>query len=136
MNRVNGLLILLLVYCSASLFHFVHNEIYIADYPNLPAWISAAGIYITWFGVTFIGIIGYLLIRFGKELIGLVTVAVYAAFSLDGLAHYSLAPISAHTFTMNLSIWSEAVTAVVVIIAVTVMLINHFKNRPEGTLIN
>jgi hypothetical protein len=130
MNRVKGLLVILLVYCSASLFHFVHNAVYIADYPNLPAWISVAGIYLTWLGITSIGLVGYLLLRHGYRFIGLVTFAIYAAFGLDGLAHYSLAPMSAHTFTMNLSIWSEAVTAVVVLVAVTVLLIKHFKNRP------
>lgn len=134
MSRINKLLIILLAYCSASLFHFVHNAVYIEEYPNLPAWISVAGIYLTWLGITAIGIIGYWLLRSGKRLIGLLTLGVYGAIGLDGLAHYSLAPISAHTFTMNLSIWSEAVTAVVVLITVTVMLVNHLKARPEVAL--
>ena len=134
MSRINKLLIILLAYCSASLFHFVHNAVYIEEYPNLPAWISVAGIYLTWLGITAIGIIGYWLLRSGKRLIGLLTLGVYGAIGLAGLAHYSLAPISAHTFTMNLSIWSEAVTAVVVLITVTVMLVNHLKARPEVAL--
>jgi hypothetical protein len=133
-SRINGLLVILLVYCSASLFHFVHNAVYIEEYPNLPAWITVAGIYVTWLGITAIGIVGYLLVRHEYQLIGLLTVGVYGALGLDGLAHYHLAPVSAHSFTMNLSIWSEAVTAVAVVIAVTVMLINHFKNRSERAL--
>lgn len=127
MSRVDGLLIVLIVYCCASLFHFVHNAVYIDDYPNLPAWISVAGIYLSWLGITSIGVVGYLLLQFGWRVAGLASVGVYGSLGLDGPAHYRLAPMSAHTFTMNLSIWSEAVAGVIVLVAVTYHLRNHFN---------
>jgi hypothetical protein len=123
------LLIILLAYCAASLFHFAHNAVYIDDYPNLPAWITATGTYVAWCGITAIGVAGYLLLRRGYRLVGLAVIAVYGTFGLDGLAHYSLAPISAHTFTMNLSIWLEAITAVIVLIVVTGMMAGHARSR-------
>lgn len=132
--RTSRLLIVLIAYCSASLFHFVHNAIFIDDYPNLPGWISVAGVYITWIGITAIGLAGFLLIRHGKRASGLIVVAVYGAIGLDGLSHYSLAPISAHTFVMNLTIWLEAITATLVLIVAAGMMVHHFKNRP-GTVI-
>jgi len=135
MIQVDRLLILLIIYCAASLLHFVHNAVFIDEYPNLPNWISAAGVYITWFGITGVGLVGYLLIRRGKQFIGLITVAVYGALGLDGLGHYSLAPLSAHTVTMNLTIWLEAITAVMVLIAVTGLMINHFRSR-TGTVLD
>lgn len=128
-SQVDRLLIILIVYCLASLFHFIHNAVFIDEYPNLPGWISAAGVYITWFGITGIGLVGYLLIRRGNRLFGLVTVAVYGALGLDGLGHYSLAPMSAHTFAMNLTIWLEAITAMIVLIAVAGLMVNHFRGR-------
>jgi len=128
------LLIILIVYCSASLLHFLHNGVYIDEYPNLPDWISAGGVYITWFGITGIGIVGYLLIYYGKRFIGLVICAVYGAIGLDGLGHYSLAPISAHTFTMNFTIWLEAITAMIVLVVVISMMINHFRSRLQTAL--
>jgi hypothetical protein len=105
------LLILLLAYGAASLVHYAHNAEFLADYPNMPAWISRAKVYIAWFGVTTIGAVGYLLVRRGHQLSGLCVIAVYAAIGFDGLAHYRLAPLSAHTATMNLSIWLEVATA-------------------------
>ncbi len=65
-----------------------------------------------------VGLVGYLLVRGGYRIAGLVVVAVYGALGLDGLGHYGLAPLSAHTFTMNLTIWLEAATALLVLIAV------------------
>jgi hypothetical protein len=95
------LLILLLAYGAASLVHYAHNAEFLADYPNMPAW----------FGVTAIGALGYLLVRRGHQLGGLCVIAVYAALGFDGLGHYRLAPLSAHTAAMNLTIWLEVATA-------------------------
>ena len=111
MKAAKPLLILLLAYGAASLVHYAHNAEFLADYPNMPAWLSRAKVYVAWFGVTAIGVLGYLLVRRGHQLGGLCVIAVYAAIGFDGLAHYRLAPLSAHTATMNLSIWLEVATA-------------------------
>ena len=116
--RPDGLLILLLAYCAASLFHYVHNAAFLHEYPNMPGWLSPARVYLAWLGVTAVGLAGYVLVRRGFRMAGLVVLAVYGALGLDGFGHYGLAPLSAHTFTMHLSIWLEAVTALLVLIAV------------------
>lgn len=126
-NKKDKLLIVLLAYCSASLIHFAHNAVYINEYPNLPAWITVTGVNVTWLGITSIGLVGYLLFYRGKRLLGLATLAVYGVIGLDGLGHYSLAPISAHTFTMNLTIWLEAITAVIVLIVIASMIIKQYE---------
>jgi hypothetical protein len=105
------LLILLLAYGAASLVHYAHNAEFLADYPNMPAWLSRAKVYVAWLGVTAIGVLGYLLVRRGHQLGGLCVIVVYAAIGFDGLAHYRLAPLSAHTATMNLTIWLEVAAA-------------------------
>ena len=109
---------LLLLYCGASFLHFVHNAEYLGDYPNLPAWISRASIYFTWCGSLAIGLCGYLLFRRSHTLVGLILLAIYTALGLDGLLHYGRAPMSAHTFGMNLTIWTEVVTAALALGAV------------------
>ena len=58
---------LLLLYCAASLVHFAHNAEFLADYPNLPAWLSRAQIYAVWLGITAIGVAGYILCRVGRR---------------------------------------------------------------------
>ena len=106
------LLSLALLYGAASLFHFAHNAEFLDDYPNMPAWLSPALVYGAWLGVTAVGLVGYFLIRRGYQLAGLTSLGIYGALGLDSLGHYTLAPLSAHTTAMNLSIWLEAVTGI------------------------
>ena len=102
---------LLLLYAVASLVHFTHNAEYLSDYPNLPPWLTRGGIYLAWFAETALGILGYVLYRFGWRLGGLALVGVYAAFGFDGLLHYTRAAFDAHTFTMNFTILFEVAAA-------------------------
>ena len=113
------LLILMLVYGAASLLHFVHNAEFLADYPNMPGWLTRAQVYGVWLGVAVTGVVGYFLIRFGFELLGLMVIAVYAVLGFAGLDHYTLAPVSAHSAAMNATIWLE-VAAAAVLLATTV----------------
>ena len=114
------MLSLILAYCAASLVHFVHNAAYLHDYPNMPASLSAARIYAAWCGVTAVGVVGYWLHRAGYRIAGLVVIAVYAALGFGGLDHYALAPVSAHSLVMNLTIGLEALAAAALLIAVCV----------------
>ena len=61
--------------------------------------------------------VGYWLHRTGYRMAGLMTIAVYAALGFGGLDHYALAPVSAHSFTMNLTIGVEALAAAALLIA-------------------
>ena len=112
------LLGLLLLYLVASLVHFSHNAEYLADYPNLPPWLTRGGVYLAWMGETSLGILGYVLYRFGWRLAGLALVGVYAAFGLDGLLHYTRAPFDAHTTAMNFTILFEVAVAALLLIRV------------------
>ncbi len=116
--RAGGLLALVLAYAAASLAHHVHNAAYLADYPNMPAWLTPAGVFAAWAGVTAVGVAGWLLVRRGYRIAGIGALALYAALGLYGLAHYGVAPPSAHTAGMNLTIWLEVATATLVLIAI------------------
>jgi len=129
--RTGLLLILLLLYCAASLFHYAHNAEFLSDYPNMPAWLSPALVYGAWLGVTAVGLAGYLLIRRGFQIVGLAVLGVYGALGLDGLGHYALAPLSGHTFTMNASIWLEAATAAVLLAAVAGLMLSRLRWLPR-----
>jgi hypothetical protein len=112
------LLVPMLVYGAASLLHHVHNAVFLADYPNMPAWITPVYVCAAWLVVAAIGVVGFLLRRRGWRVAGLLAVGIYAAYGLDGLGHYGLAPVSAHTFTMNLTIWLEVGAALVLLMTV------------------
>jgi hypothetical protein len=101
---------LIALYTFASLVHFVHNAEFIAFYPNMPQWITSTTVYKAWLGIAAIGIVGIGFWKIGWYVLGAVFVAIYGALGIDGLAHYSLALCSEHTFAANATIWFEVLT--------------------------
>ena len=127
------LLLLAAAYCIASLFHFVHNAEYLSAYPNLPSWLSRSQIYAIWLAITSIGVAGLWLARGKYPLLGLILVSTYALLGFDGLGHYAVAPMSAHTFTMNFTIWAEVVAAALLLIQALRCIWVHFQNKLRST---
>ena len=123
--------VLLLLYTAASLLHFAHNAEYLGEYPNLPASFSRLLVYGVWCVVGAIGVLGYLLYRGGRVRSGLAVLALYAALGLDGLLHYGRAPLSAHSAGMNLTIWTEVVTAIVLLAAIARIAIRRGAGNPH-----
>jgi hypothetical protein len=112
-----GLWLLLALYTAASLTHFVHNAEFMALYPNLPAWITRETVYLSWLGIASVGGAGLVLVSAGWAASGLGLLAGYGALGIDGLFHYRYAPCAAHTLTANLSIWAEAITGTLALLA-------------------
>ena len=125
------LLPLMLIYGAASLLHFLHNAVYLRDYPNLPLWLTAGGVMGAWMIVAGTGLVGYVLYSRVTRAGGLITIAIYAAFGLGGLDHYTVAPVSAHTVAMNLTILLEAATAVGLLVCVA---LNAFSPGQTASL--
>lgn len=109
------LVIMTLLYMTASLIHFVHNAEFLVDYPGLPDTWTTAGVYMAWVGMTVIGSTGLLLAVRGFR-VGLLIIAVYSILGLDSLGHYIVAPMAAHTSAMNFTILLEVSTAALVFI--------------------
>jgi uncharacterized membrane protein YphA (DoxX/SURF4 family) len=129
MKGDHPLLALVLAYAAASLFHHGHNATYLNDYPNMPAWLTPAGVCVAWLATTAVGVAGYLLLRSGYRVAGLGTIALYGALGLYGLAHYGVAPVSAHSPTMHLTIWLEATTGTLVLIGVAWLIVGELRQR-------
>ena len=109
-----SLLALVLAHAVASLVHFAHNATFLDDYPNMPAWLSPAGVYAVWLGQAAIAAVGVLLLLRGRS-IGLALIALNAVLGFAGLDHYVLAPMSAHTIAMNATIWLEFATGLLLL---------------------
>jgi hypothetical protein len=116
------LVLLALAYLAASLAHFAHNAVYIAFYPGMPAWITGETVWLAWFGITAIGVAAWWFARVSRPALALALLAVYGAFGLDGLAHYTLALCSEHTLATNVTIWSEAATGLALAMVSVVLL--------------
>jgi hypothetical protein len=128
------LFVLLIVYCGASLLHFVHNAEFLADYPNLPEWLGRSTVYLAWLAVTTVGVLGIVLIKFGFRLFGLLLIAGYAGLGFAGLDHYWVAPVAAHSLGMNVTIWLEVATASALLIATGVLLFSSARQpAPSDT---
>ena len=115
-------ILLVALYSLASLAHFVHNAEYLALYPNMPGWITRAGVYGAWLGVAAVGVGGGLLHRLGFQKAGLLVLGLYGGLGLDGLMHYSLAPVQAHSLGMNLSIWAEALSGAALLVTALLLI--------------
>jgi hypothetical protein len=122
---------LLAIYCAASLIHFVHNAQFIAEYPNLPAWLTSSKVYVAWIAVTSVGAAGIALAISGRRVPGLILIAAYAALGFAGLDHYTRAPLSAHTLAMNATIAFE-VAAAAALLAVSVTLLFRLVRASAG----
>jgi hypothetical protein len=107
---------LLILYVAASLLHFTNNAEFAMTYPNLPAWVTRSNVYLTWVAISALGLLGYLLHRYGLRVLGFALLCVYAAVGLDGLLHYTRAPIAAHSHGMNFTIWFEVVVASILLL--------------------
>jgi uncharacterized membrane protein len=119
--------VLMLAYGAASLLHFIHNAQFAQEYPNFPDTISALQVYGAWLVVGATGLAGYLLMRFGHRVLGLIVTAVYAGLGFDGLLHYTLAPMSAHSFAMNFTILTEVALAALLECAVLLNLVSLIR---------
>ena len=101
-----------LVACiAATLIHHVHNAEFLADYPNMPAWLSRVSVYAAWLGAALVGIAGYVVLKLGQRAAGALLLVLYGVYCLDGLVHYTLAPMPMHSMAMNVTIWLEAAAA-------------------------
>lgn len=109
--------LLFALYLLASLAHFIHNAEYLPYYPNMPAWITRETVYLVWLGQAAVGAVGLVLAAWRWRIAALLAVAVFGAFGLDGLAHYTLALCSEHTLATNITIWAEAVLGLSLMLA-------------------
>jgi hypothetical protein len=123
------LLVLVLSHAVASLLHFVHNATFLADYPNMPDWITPGGVYAAWLGEAAIGAAGVVLFLRGR-IIGRALIATYAVLGFAGLDHYTLAPMSAHTLAMNATIWLETITGLILLLFALTAMTARTDSRP------
>lgn len=98
--------VLVPTYFAASLAYFTHNAEYIAFYPSMPGWLIREYVYLSWLAATCIGALG-----------------------LDGLAHYTLALCSEHTFATDATIWSEAISGLLLLLVSAVLFSRSMRAR-------
>jgi hypothetical protein len=130
-----NLAVALLIFGAASLVHFAHNAEFLSEYPRMTASWSRADVYLAWLAMTVIGVAGWLLVRRGHRMAGLIMLAAYALLGIDSLGHYVLAPLSHHTWGMNMTILAEVVAAGLVLVEILRRVVYFGKDlagRPDS----
>jgi hypothetical protein len=120
-----AVLLLAAAYFAASLAHFGHNARYIAFYPGMPAWLTPGKVWLFWLAVTAAGVVALLLARLGWVKAALLGLGVYGALGLDGLLHYTIGLCSQHTLVANLTIWAEATTGLMLLLASALLFVRR-----------
>ena len=137
MNRMNsrGIRVvsaLALLYGFASLVHHVHNTLYLADYPNMPEWLTPLRVMLAWAFVAGVGVLGGGLLYHRFESAGLIVLGVFAGLGFCGLDHFAIAKMSEHTFWMNFTILFEVGAAFLLLNAVAFHLPRLMRNDESG----
>lgn len=123
------LIALIIIHCIASALHFAHNGLFLADYPSLPSWLTAQGVYLSWLVITSVGLTGLVMMRRGLKSSGLAVICIYAALGFGGLDHYVVAPVDAHTLAMNATILFEVATAAALLWCAGSLLLRQLRFR-------
>ena len=126
-----ALFVLISLNVIASVCHYVHYFVYFRAYPNEPDWLSPPRVDLVWFLITIVGVTGYLLFKRHRYLWSFPLLYLYGVLGLGSLGHYLLAPMAAHSFGMNLLIWSEAIAAAVLLVYVLRLQL-HVRRNGDG----
>ena len=118
MHGDRALVTFMIVYGTTSLAHFVHNAVYLDTYPHLPAWITPVVVFASWLVIAGTGVFGYCWYRRGSRAVGLMVIGLYALLGFGGLDHYAVAPVSAHSMVMNVTILGEVIAASVLLVVI------------------
>lgn len=111
----------LLATAISSILHYVDNLLFFHEYPE-PPWINRSMIDAFWFVMTPLALAGWLAIKRGHPVAGLLLLMGYAGCNLLSLGHYLYAPLHAisgriHAFILLESFFSVALFFVLVRLA-------------------
>lgn len=105
----------------ASILHFGDNILHFHQYPE-PKWISSPHIVdALWFVITPLLLLGWWLARRRHRWPSIAAFWLYGGLSLFVLGHYRFAAPSELSFRINLLIWLEAMTALILILLAPVV---------------
>lgn len=109
------LLVILLANLISTGIHYWDNYVYFDRYP-VPDWITVDGVWISWLLLTIVGSLGYWLYCQRKWWLAYLCLVIYVSTGASTPLHYLYAPMSHFMIRMNISIWSDGLAALLLII--------------------
>jgi hypothetical protein len=98
----------------------------------MPASITRENVYLAWLAITSVGAAGFGLAYLGWRMASAAFLAAYGAMGFDGLAHYTLALCSEHTWAMNFTIWFEVAAGAMLLASSAWFLKAQIQARARG----
>jgi hypothetical protein len=109
------LLVILIANLISTGIHYWDNYISFDRYP-VPVWITIDGVWISWLLLTVIGSLGYWLYCQQKWSLAYLCLTIYVSTGASTPLHYLYAPMSHFMMRMNISIWSDGLAALLLIL--------------------
>jgi hypothetical protein len=109
------LLVILIANLISTGIHYWDNYVSFDRYP-VPAWITIDGVRMSWLLLTVVGSLGYLLYCQQKWWLAYLCLTIYVSTGASTPLHYLYAPMSHFMMRMNISIWSDGLAALLLIL--------------------
>lgn len=101
------------IYGLATFGHCVHSAEFLAYYPNMPEELTYEVVYLTWMGLTVIGLAVVPFYMLDLGVMAAFVLALYGLLGLSSLGHYSLGALEEHTLVANLLIMFQGLSGLV-----------------------
>jgi hypothetical protein len=109
------LLVILLTNLISTGMHYWDNYVSFDRYP-VPAWITVDGVWMSWSLLTIVGSLGYWLYCQQKWWLAYICLTIYVSTGASTPLHYLYAPMSHFMMRMNISILSDGLAALLLIL--------------------
>lgn len=108
------LLTLLIINVVITAFHYTDNFINFSQYPD-PEWITPESIYQSWFILTSIGIIGYILYLKNVLWFAYICLSIYSLTGILSPGHYFFQTTEIFSLKMHIFIWLDFIAATLIL---------------------
>ncbi|GAB6259972.1 hypothetical protein [Photobacterium sp. R1] len=119
---------ILLATVVSSIFHYVDNIMFFANYPE-PVWIQPRMIDLFWFAMTPLAPLGYQQVKRGHCHISAFLLITYGLCNMLTLGHYNFAPLSHISTKIHLLILFEALMGGILIGYILVLYKQFMQQR-------
>ncbi|MEA5595055.1 hypothetical protein [Rivularia sp. UHCC 0363] len=108
------LLTLLIISTVITAFHYTDNFINFSSYPD-PEWLTPQSVYQSWFILTIVGIMGYILYLKNILWLAYVCLGIYSLTGMSSPGHYFFQTTETFSFKMYTLIWLDFIAGTLIL---------------------
>ena len=108
------LLTLLIISTVITAFHYTDNFRKFSSYPD-PEWLTPQSVYQSWFILTIVGIMGYILYLKNILWLAYVCLGIYSLTGMSSPGHYFFQTTEMFSFKMHTLIWLDFIAGTLIL---------------------